>query len=69
MVRRSRPDGAGAERDDFGDVVLEGMLRNAIVRLNPELPDEALDDAFRKLMSPQGTALEVKNESFSSDAG
>ena len=58
------PESPGAERDDFGDVVLEGRLRHAIERLNPGLPPEALDDAFRKLMDPQGTALEVKNESF-----
>ena len=58
------PDGGGSERDDFGDVVLEGRLWNAIERLNPGLPAEALDDAFRRLMSPHGTALEVKNESF-----
>ena len=64
MALRSRLTVMVLSGDDFGDVVLEGRLRNAIVRLNPELPDEALDDAFRKLMSPQGTALEVKNESF-----
>ena len=58
------PESPGAERDDFGDVVLEGRLRDAIERLNPGLPYEALDDAYRKLMSPHGTALEVKNESF-----
>ena len=58
------PESPGAERDDFGDVVLEGRLRDAIERLNPGLSYEALDDAFRKLMSPHGTALEVKNESF-----
>ena len=58
------PDGGGSERDDFGDVVLEARLRGAIERLNPGLPHEALDDAFRRLMSPHGTALEVKNESF-----
>ena len=58
------PESPGAERGDFGDVVLEGRLRDAIERLNPELSYEALDDAFRKLMSPHGTALEVKNESF-----
>ena len=40
-----------AERSDPGyrDVVLERRLRGALIRLNPELPAEALDDAFRRL--------------------
>lgn len=39
----------GAERSDptYEDVVLEGRLRQALVRLNPDLPHEALEDAFR----------------------
>ncbi len=45
-------------------MVLEGRLRDALERLNPELGFEALDDAYRKLMTPQGTSLEAKNESF-----
>ena len=58
------PESGGAERDDYGVVILKGRLRNALERLNPELGFEALDDAYRKLMDPQGTSLEVKNESF-----
>jgi len=42
----------GAERSDpgFRDVVLENRLQNAFARLNPKLPPEALEDAYRKLM-------------------
>ena len=42
----------GGERTDPGyrDVILERRLRQALVRLNPGLPPEALDDAYRKLM-------------------
>ena len=58
------PDSPNAERDDFGVVILEEWLRDALERLNPGLPNGALEDAFRKLMDPQGTSLEVKNESF-----
>jgi type I restriction enzyme R subunit len=41
----------GAERTDPGyrDVVLEQRLRGALSRLNPALPPEAVDDAYRKL--------------------
>ncbi|MFY9268620.1 MAG: type I restriction endonuclease [Candidatus Manganitrophaceae bacterium] len=40
----------GAERSDpnYRDVVLERRLRQALVRLNPGLPPEALEDAWRK---------------------
>ena len=58
------PDSVGAERDDFGVVTLERRLRDALERLNPEIDYAAIDDAYRKLMSPQGTSLVVKNESF-----
>jgi type I restriction enzyme R subunit len=40
-----------AERDDSGyhDVILERRLRQAMERLNPELPPEALGDAYKRL--------------------
>jgi type I restriction enzyme R subunit len=43
------PDMPAAERDDYGQVALAQRLRDALARLNPSLPPEALDDAFRKL--------------------
>lgn len=44
----------GAERSDpnYRDVVLDGRLRQALIRLNPGLPHDALEDAYRKLMRP-----------------
>ena len=58
------PHAAGAERTDYSEVVLEHRLRNALDRLNPALPDEALDDAFRKLTRPEGTTLETRNRAL-----
>ena len=58
------PEGSAAERDTFGDVLLRGRLLAALERLNPELPVEALNDAFRKLTRPDGPTLEVQNRSF-----
>jgi type I restriction enzyme R subunit len=55
------PGELGAERTDYGQVVLERRLRDALVRLNPELPPEALDDAFRKTLRAEGTTLEARN--------
>ena len=39
-----------AERDSFSDVVLVGRLRGAIWRLNPTMPEEAREDALRKVL-------------------
>jgi type I restriction enzyme R subunit len=50
-----------AERTDYSQVVLERRLRDALVRLNPDLPPEALDDAFRKITRVEGATLEARN--------
>ena len=58
------PEAPGAERNDYGQVVLERRLRDALGELNPGLPVEALDDAFRKLTRPEGATLEARNRAF-----
>ncbi len=58
------PDTLAAERTDYGQVVLERRLRDALAQLNPTLPAEALEDAFRKLNRPEGTSLETRNRAF-----
>ena len=58
------PDGPGAERDDYGQVVLARRLRDALARLNPLLPAEAREDAFRKLTRPAGADLVTRNRAF-----
>ena len=58
------PGTPDAERADYGEVILAKCLRNVLARLNPDLPADALDDAFRKLTRPQGTTLEARNRAF-----
>ena len=58
------PGAPGAERADYGDVILAQRLRNALARLNPNLPADALDGASRKLTHPQGSTLETRNRAF-----
>jgi len=52
-----------AERSDanYRDVVLEGRLRQALVSLNPDLPAEALEDAYRKLTRTDAPSLLERN--------
>jgi len=58
------PGEPAAERDDYGQVVLGQRLRDALARLNPTLPVEALEDAFRKLTRPEGADLIVRNRAL-----
>ena len=58
------PDAPGAERADYGAVVLEGRLSGVLDRLNPDLPAEALHDAYRKLTRPEGATVEARNRAF-----
>ncbi len=54
-------DMPAAERADYSEVVLAQRLRDALARLNPDLPAEALEDAFRKLTRPEGADLIQRN--------
>ena len=57
-------DGPFPERESYEDIILEQRLRDALDRLNPELPAAALEDAFRKLTRPEGAMLETRNRHF-----
>ncbi len=58
------PDKLNAERNDYGQVVLERRLRDALAELNPTLPASALCDAYRKLTRLKGATLEARNRAF-----
>ena len=58
------PGTPNAERSDYGQVVLEQRLRDALAGLNPGLPADALDDALRRLIRPEGSTLESRNRAF-----
>ena len=58
------PDLIPNERADYGSVILDSRLRDAIARLNPALPAEAWDDAFTKLTRPTGSNLVTRNRAF-----
>jgi type I restriction enzyme R subunit len=53
----------GAERSDpnYRDVQLKGRLRQALARLNPDLPPDAIEDAFRKLTRADAPSLVERN--------
>ena len=53
-----------AERTGFGETVLAKRLRDALASLNPNIPVEALDDAFRKVTTTHHPSLIVNNRAF-----
>lgn len=58
------PYAPAAERRDYADVVLDQRLRDALARLNPQLPSEALEEALRRLMRPEGADLVQRNRAI-----
>ena len=61
------PGTPAAERDDYAQVILEGRLRDALERLNPDLDHEALETAYRRITNPDGPTLEARNRAFHLD--
>ena len=58
------PGEPAAERDSFGEVVLVGRLREAIRRLNSFIPEEAREDALRKVLRVGTPSLVQTNRAF-----
>ena len=58
------PGEPAAERDSFGEVVLVGRLREAIRQLNPAIPEEAREEALRKVLRVGTPSLTQTNRAF-----
>jgi type I restriction enzyme R subunit len=55
-----------SERNDRGyrDVILEQRLRQSLQRLNPNLPADAIDDAYRRLAGTDESSTVLRNHAF-----
>ena len=58
------PGGDYPERSDYSDVILEERLKDALKRINADLPQEALDDALHQILVPLNPALIDNNHLF-----
>jgi type I restriction enzyme, R subunit len=58
------PGVSNPERNDYSQSILALRLRDSLARLNPDLPPEALDDAFRKLTRLEGADLVTRNRAM-----
>ncbi|QSX05590.1 type I restriction endonuclease subunit R [Sedimentibacter sp. zth1] len=58
------PEGEYPEREDYSDVVLAERLRDALSRINPKMPSNAIEEAFRKITIPQSPSFLMNNKAF-----
>jgi len=58
------PDGEYPEREDYSDVILNDRLKEALTRINPRMPSDAIEDAFRQITIPQSPSLIMNNKAF-----
>jgi type I restriction enzyme R subunit len=57
-------DGAYRERKDYREVILEDRVRDSLFRINRDLPAEALEEAYRQIISFNSPSLIENNRSF-----
>jgi type I restriction enzyme R subunit len=55
------PDALFAERSSYGDVILLKRLREALERINPKVPAEAIEEAIRKVRQTESPSLVENN--------
>lgn len=58
------PEGEYPERLLYSDVILTDRLRDALTRINPGVPCEAIEEAIRIVEVPQSPSLLVNNRAF-----
>lgn len=58
------PDGSHQERNSYKQVVLEDRFRQSLVKLNPDIPPSALEDAFRQVVHGNAAGLLQANRQF-----
>ena len=58
------PEQPTAERASFADVILLDRLRAALVRINPTIPADAIEEALRKAIRVETPAPEENNRRF-----
>ncbi|WP_368996962.1 type I restriction endonuclease subunit R [Caldifermentibacillus hisashii] len=57
-------DGPRPERNDFREVVLDGRLRDALFKLNRDLPPDAIEDVYRRVITFNSPSLIENNRHF-----
>jgi len=46
------PEGVNSERDDFRLVILEERLRSSLIRINPDIPNQTIQNSIPQILNP-----------------
>ena len=46
------PEGINPERDNFRQVILEERLRSALIRINPDIPNQTIQNSIPQILNP-----------------
>ncbi|NAS19571.1 HsdR family type I site-specific deoxyribonuclease [Clostridium butyricum] len=57
-------DGDASERNNYKDVILEQRVKDALFKLNRSLPDEALEEAYRRIITFNSPSMIEDNRDF-----
>lgn len=58
------PGGSQVEREDYKEVILLPRVQSALRQINDELPEEALEEAYRQIITFNSPSLIDNNRSF-----
>lgn len=58
------PYSSNPQSESFGSVVLEKHLKESLFRLNPNLPELAINDAYLQIINLSSNDLMANNEKF-----
>ena len=58
------PGGFYPQRDNYYDVILNERLKEALYLINPNIPNDAIDDAYREITIPKQVSLIENNKVF-----
>ena len=58
------PDGISPERKSYSDVILVQRLRDAVNRINPNIPGEVREEAVKKVLRTESPHLNINNQNF-----
>ena len=58
------PDGERPERQSYSQVILQKRLMEALLRINPKLPREAIEEAIHRLLNVVSPNLQEANRTF-----
>ena len=58
------PDGFESSRDDFYEVILQEKFFDALIRINPIIPKDSIEEVFKLVIHPNSPMMTENNKTF-----